>query len=97
LEIQLSTLTNVFAIHEDATGTMYAGATNLAGYQLASGGVAGEIVFRDGGASGTERLRLNITVNTAVISTLVPGNGIRFNTDIHVTLPTGAAVTIFCG
>ena len=93
----MSTLTNVFAVHEDATGTMYAGATNLAGYQLASGGTAGEIVFRDGGASGTVRLRVNITVNTAVISTLIPGNGIRFYTDIHVTLPANAAVTIFCG
>jgi hypothetical protein len=93
----MSTLTNVFALHEDSTGTMYSGATNLAGYQLASGGVAGEIVFRDGGSSGTVMLRVNITTNTAVISTLIPGNGIRFNTDIHVTLPASAAVTIFCG
>jgi len=93
----MSTLTNVFAEHADATGTIYSGATNLAGYQLASGGTAGEIVFRDGGSGGTERLRVNITTNTAVISTLLPGNGIRFNTDIHVTLPTGAAVSIFCG
>ena len=93
----MSTLTNVFAVHEDATGTIYAGATNLAGYQLASGGVAGEIVFRDGGSGGTVRLRVNITVNTAVIATLIPGNGIRFYNDIHVTLPAGAAVTIFCG
>jgi hypothetical protein len=76
---------------------MYAGATNLAGYQLASGGVAGEIVFRDGGSGGTVRLRLNITTNTAVISTLLPGTGIRFYTDIHVTLPASAAITIFCG
>ena len=93
----MSTLTNVFSEHADATGTIYAGATNLAGYQLLTGGTAGEIVFRDGGASGTERLRVNITTNTAVISTLIPGNGIRFNTNIHVTLPASAAVTIFCG
>jgi hypothetical protein len=93
----MASLTNVFAVHEDATGTMYAGATNLAGYQLASGGVAGEIVFRDGGSGGTERLRLNITTNTAVISTLLPGTGIRFYTNIHVTLPASASITIFCG
>lgn len=93
----MSTLTNVFSKHADATGTIYNGATNLAGYQLASGGVAGEIVFRDGGSGGTELLRVNITVNTAVISTLIPGNGIRFNTNVHVTLPAGAGVTIFCG
>ena len=93
----MSTLTNVFAEHNDATGTIYNGAANLAGYQLASGGVAGEIVFRDGGSGGTERLRVNITTNTAVLATLIPGNGIRFNTNIHVTLPAGAGVTIFCG
>ena len=93
----MSTLTNVFSAHRDSTGTIYAGATNLAGYQLASGGTAGEIVLRDGGSGGTVLLRVNITVNTAVIATLLPGNGIRFTTNIHVTLPTNAAVTIFCG
>lgn len=94
----MSTLTNVFSAHRDTTGVIYAGATNLAGYQLLTGGTAGEIVFRDGGASGTVLMRLNISASpTNPFSTLLPGNGIRFNTDIHVTLPTAAAVTIFCG
>jgi hypothetical protein len=94
----MTTLTNVFSAHLDATGTIYAGATNLAGYQVAPGGTAGEIIFRDGGASGTVRLRVNIPVTPLTpISTLIPGNGIRFTTNIHVTLPTAAAVTIFCG
>lgn len=94
----MSTLTNVFSAHADATGTIYAGATNLAGYQLLTGGTAGEIVFRDGGASGTIRLRVNISATPInPLSTLIPGNGIRFSTNIHVTLPANAAVTIFCG
>ena len=94
----MSTLTNVFSEHNDATGVIYAGATNLAGYQLAPGGTAGEIIFRDGGAAGIERLRVNIPATPLTpISTLIPGNGIRFNTNIHVTLPASAAVTIFCG
>ena len=94
----MSTLTNVFAAHADATGTIYAGATNLAGYQALAGGAAGEIVFRDGGSGGTVRLRINIPANTNnPFANLIPGNGIRFTTDIHVTLPTAAAVTIFCG
>lgn len=94
----MSTLTNVFSAHADATGTIYAGFTNLAGYQLAPGGTAGEIVFRDGGSGGTVRLKINIPVAPLTpISTLIPGNGIRFTTDIHVTLPANAAVTIFCG
>jgi len=94
----MSTLTNVFSAHRDSTGTIYSGATNLAGYQLLTGGTAGEIVFRDGGASGTVLLRVNISATpTNPFSTLLPGNGIRFLTDIHVTLPTSAALTIFCG
>jgi hypothetical protein len=94
----MSTLTNVFSAHADATGTIYAGATNLAGYQALSGGAAGEIIFRDGGASGTVRLRFNIPANTNnPFANIIPGNGIRFTTNIHVTLPAGAAVTVFCG
>ena len=94
----MTTLTNVFSAHRDATGTIYAGATNLAGYQALAGGTAGEIVFRDGGASGTIRLRINIPANTNnPFGNIIPGNGIRFTTDIHVTLPTAASVTIFCG
>jgi hypothetical protein len=93
----MSTLTNVFAAHANGTGTIYAGATNLGGYQIKPGGTAGTIELRDGGASGTLLLELDITVNTAVIATLLPGNGIRFTSSIHATLPASAAITIFCG
>lgn len=94
----MSTLTNVFSAHRDSTGEIYAGATNLAGYQALSGGTAGEIIFRDGGASGTVLLKFNIPANTNnPFANLIPGNGIRFTTNIHVTLPTSAAVTIFYG
>lgn len=93
----MSTLTNVFSAHEDATGVVYAGATNLAGYQFLTGGTAGEIVFRDGGASGVVKLRINISTNAVPVSTLIPGNGIRFDTNIHVTLPANAVITVFCG
>jgi hypothetical protein len=93
----MSTLTNVFSKHEDATGVIYNGATNLAGYQASSGGAAGEIVFRDGGSGGTELLRINITTNLTPFYAILPGNGIRFNTNIHVTLPANSSVTVFCG
>tara|TARA_R110000868_G_scaffold253561_2_gene510134 strand:- start:1254 stop:1538 length:285 start_codon:yes stop_codon:yes gene_type:complete len=94
----MSTLTNVFSVHTEATGTVYAGATNLAGYQCLSGGTAGEVILRDGGASGTILLQFNVpTATIAPFSTLIPGNGIRFNTNIHVTLPGTAKLTVFCG
>lgn len=94
----MSTLTNVFSAHIEATGTIYNGATNLAGYQCLSGGTAGDIIFRDGGASGPIRLQFNVPANTNnPFSNLIPGNGIRFTSSIHVTLPTAAKVTIFYG
>ncbi len=93
----MGTLTNVFAKHANASGTIYSGPANLGGYQIKPGGTAGTIELRDGGSGGTLLLELDITTNTAVIATLLPGNGIRFTTDIYVVLPTGAAITIFCG
>ena len=94
----MSTLTNVFSAHAAATGTIYEGTTNLAGYQGLSGGTAGSIVFRDGGSGGTVLLTLDVPANSnGPFTNLIPGNGIRFGTDIHVTLPAAAAITIFYG
>ena len=89
--------TDVLSAHVDATGTMVTGRNRLKGYQCISGGTAGEIVFRDDGASGTVRLRFNIGTGTQPISLLIPGEGILFYTDIHVTLPASAKATIFYG
>ena len=89
--------TDVLSAHVDATGTMVTGRNRLKGYQCISGGTAGEIVFRDDGASGTVRLRFNIGTGTQPISLLIPGEGILFYTDIHVTLPATAKATIFYG
>jgi hypothetical protein len=89
---------DVKAAHIEATGTLVAERTRLKGYQCLSGGTAGDIVFRDGGASGIERLRFNIPNNTNnPFANVIPGEGILFNTDIHVTLATGAKVTVFYG
>jgi hypothetical protein len=93
----MSTLTNVFALHANSTSAIYAGPTNLGGYQIKPGGTAGTVEIRDGGSSGTLLLELDITTNTAIIATLLPGNGIRFTTSIYVVLPTSAAITLFCG
>lgn len=94
----MSTLTNVFSAHTEATGVAYPGATNLAGYQYQTGGTAGDVIFRDGGASGPVRLQFNIASgSTHVIYALLPGNGIRFSSNIHVTLPGSSKITIFYG
>jgi hypothetical protein len=88
---------DVKAAHIEATGTMVSGRNRLKGYQCISGGTAGDIIFRDGGASGTIRLQINIGTGTQPIGLPIPGEGILFTTDIHVTLPATAKATIFYG
>ena len=89
---------DVKSAHVEATGTVVSGRVRLKGYQCLSGGTAGDIIFRDGGASGTIRLQFNIPNNTNnPFANLIPGEGILFTTDIHVTLATGAKVTVFYG
>jgi hypothetical protein len=91
---------DVKAAHTDVSAKIITGPVRIKGYQIASGGTAGEIQFWDttaNSATGTERLTLNITTNTAIISTLLPGEGIRFDLGVYVVLPANAAVTTFYG
>jgi len=88
---------DVKSAHIEATGTIVSSRNRLKGYQCISGGTAGDIIFRDGGAAGTIRLQFNIGTGTQPIGLPIPGEGILFTTDIHVTLPTSAKVTIFYG
>jgi hypothetical protein len=90
--------TDVLSAHTEATGTMVLQRTRLRGYQCLSGGTAGDIIFRDGGASGAIRLQFNVPANTNnPFANTIPGQGILFNESIHVTLPTATKVTVFYG
>ena len=90
--------TDVLASHAEVTGTMVTGRYRLKGYQCLSGGTAGDIIFRDGGASGPVRLQFNVPANTNnPFANLIPGEGILFYDSIHATLPALAKVTVFYG
>jgi len=90
--------TDVLSAHTETTGTLVIGRYRLKGYQGLSGGTAGDVIFRDGGSSGTIRLQFNVPANTNnPFSNLIPGQGILFYTDIYVTLPTSATITAFYG
>lgn len=93
----MSTTTNVFGTYASATGTLYAGPTNVCGYHIKPGGTAGSVVLRDGGAGGTTKITLDVTTDTSVITMLIPGNGVRFDSNVHATLPAGTSITAFCG
>jgi hypothetical protein len=94
----MTTLNDVFASHLNASGQAFTGPSRIGGWQVKPGGTAGSILFYDNtSATGTPVIEVDLTVNTAVISTLVPGTGIRFSDGCYVTLPASAAITIFHG
>lgn len=89
--------TDVKAVHVEATGTIVSGRTRVKGYQCISGGTAGDIIYRDGGATGPVKLQFNIGTGTQPIGLSIPGEGILFETSVHLTLPATAKATTFYG
>jgi len=63
-----------------------------------SGGTAGDIIFRDGGASGTIRLQFNVPANTNnPFANLIPGEGIYCPNGIFVGCGSTVTATVFYG
>ena len=89
--------TDVKAVHTDATGTLVSGRNRLKGLIVTPGGTAGDIILRDGGSGGTIRLQFNLSTNQSAFSFTVPGEGVLYITDIHVTLPASSKITVFYG
>ena len=90
--------TDVRSAHVEATGTMEEGRTRVKGYQCLSGGTAGDVEFRDGGATGPILFQFNVPANTNnPFGNIIPGEGILFKTSVHVTVPTNTKVTVFYG
>ena len=85
------------AAHTETTGTVVTGAFYLKAYHCISGGTAGDIIFRDGGAGGTILAQFNIGAGTQPITLLLPGSGLLFETSLHVTLPATAKITTYYG
>ena len=89
--------TDVLAAHRDSTGTMVSGRNRVKGLIVTPGGTAGDIILRHGGSGGTTRLQFNLSTNQSAFSFTVPGEGVLFLTDIHVTLPASSKLTVFYG
>jgi hypothetical protein len=57
---------------------------------------AGTVVLRDGGASGPIKSTVNtLAASTASTYLLMAGEGLLFNSDIHVTVTDVASVMVF--
>ena len=68
----------------------------------AVGGItAGSVSFRDGSATGTEAIKIDVPAvaagNNSSIMVLIPGEGVLFAADPYVTLSVVTSVTFFYG
>jgi flagellar basal body P-ring protein FlgI len=55
------------------------------------------VVLKDGGASGTAKITLNTPAVAEMFNALLPGEGIKFSTDVYVDVTNVASVTVFYG
>jgi hypothetical protein len=91
--------TDVKSAHIDASGVIYAGPTRVKGFSISPGGTAGEVQFYDNATtnSGTIRLALNVSTNQALDSLAIPGEGIRFDIGVYVSMPANTHLTVYYG
>ncbi len=89
--------TDVLSATATADGTMVAGPARIKGILLTTTSSAGSVVLKDGGASGTTRMTLNTPAVAEMFNALLPGEGIRFTSDVYVDVTNVSSVTVFYG
>lgn len=80
-----------------ATGSVYSQRTRVKAITITTTGVAGSVVLKDGGASGTALITLNTPAQAEMFNILLPGEGVLFSTGVHATLADVTSVTVFYG
>jgi hypothetical protein len=72
--------------------------TRIRALRIVCGASTGSVVIREGGASGPIELDLATPAGVTIISDVtIPGDGILFREDPHLTLTNVTSVTIFYG
>lgn len=89
--------TDVLSATRTTDGTLVSGPARIKGILLTTTTTAGSVVLKDGGASGTTRLTLNTPAVAEMFNALLPGEGIRFTTDVYVDVTDVSSVTVFYG
>lgn len=86
--------------HLNASGTISDQPTRVKGFSIcATASTPGTLLLKDGGSGGTTLVEVDIPSNSNPNSfyTLVPGEGVRFTTDVYATLTGIASVTVYYG
>jgi hypothetical protein len=92
--------TDVKATHLNASGSVFAGRARIKGFVMcATASTVGKLVLKNGGASGTTVIEIDVPSNSNPnsFSVLVPGEGVLCPVDIYATITGLASVTVFYG
>ena len=91
---------DVKAVHANASVSLVNQPTRVKGFSIcATASTAGTLLLKDGGSGGTTLLEVDIPSNSNPNSfyTLIPGEGIRFTTNVYATLTGIASITVYYG
>jgi hypothetical protein len=86
---------DVKAAERTTSGTAFGAPARVKGL-VVSFGSGGTVELKDGGTSGVSRFKYTAPSAAGTTSITIPGEGIRFNTDVYVTL-SSATATVFYG
>lgn len=93
--------TDVKSAHASTASTLFNGPTRLKGLIICPAATtAATVQFKDGGASGTVLLEIDIASNTNpnTYTFDIPGEGIKFNSTLYLALSAAVTgVTVFYG
>jgi len=93
----MSMQTDVKASAITASGSVYSMRTRVKAITVTTSGTAGTVVLKDGGSSGTALITLNTPAVAEMFNILIPGEGVRFETDVYGALTNVTAITVFYG
>jgi hypothetical protein len=88
--------TDIKAASLAASGTVFNQRTRVRGLAVEPGALAGSVVLKDGGASGTSVMTFNTLANGQTFTIVIPSDGVLFLTDVYAAL-TNTKVTVFYG
>jgi len=85
---------DVKASYLTASGSVFGGPARVGTIHYHGSGSTGSVVLKDGGASGTTLITMDVHSN-ATGELNVPDEGVKFNTDVYAVLTNMSSVTIF--
>jgi hypothetical protein len=89
----------VKTVKRTSTGTVFSGPARVLSIHAIAGGSAGSIVMKDGGASGTTLIDLDTPASSTegIVNPSFTDEGVRFTSDVHVTLTNVTSITVIFG